>query len=290
MKVVLFCGGFGMRLREYSEAIPKPMVKIGFRPILWHVMKYYAYFGHKDFILCLGWKAQDVKDYFLNYNECLSNDFILSAGGHELQLLSSDIDDWRITFVDTGTRANIGQRLRAVQPHLAGEQTFLANYADGLTDLYLPDLIDLHRRQNASATFLSVKPKQSFHTVVADEHGQVQQVEAIAQADVWMNGGYFVFNTEIFECLQPGEELVEQPFQRLIARRRLATLRYGGFWCCMDTYKEMQTLEDMYTRGESPWELWRQPTPTKDHSLAAVALRGTNHEPRTVDTSPSSPR
>lgn len=261
MKVVLFCGGFGMRLREYSETLPKPMVKIGYRPILWHVMKYYAHFGHKDFILCLGWKSQIIKEYFLNYNECLSNDFVFSSGGQAVRLLNKDIDDWRITFVDTGTQASIGQRLKAVAPHLAGEQTFLANYADGLTDLRLPELIDFHQQRHAVATFLSVKPKQSFHAVVADRNGCVRQIEAIGDADVWMNGGYFVLDQQIFDYLHAGEELVEEPFQRLIARQRLAALRYPGFWCCMDTYKEMQTLEDMYTRGETPWEVWKHPGP-----------------------------
>src|SRR5690242_13738624 len=142
MKVVLFCGGLGMRLREYSETIPKPMVNIGYRPILWHVMKYYAHYGHKEFILCLGYKADMIKNYFLNYNECLSNDFTLSEGGKTLQLLNSDIQDWKITFVDTGVSTNIGQRLKMVEQHLEGEDVFLANYTDGLTDLPLPQLID----------------------------------------------------------------------------------------------------------------------------------------------------
>jgi len=138
MKVVLFCGGLGMRLREYDENLPKPMVPIGYRPILWHVMKYYAHFGHRDFILCLGYRADVVKNYFRNYDECVSNDFVLSNGAKTLELLQSDIKDWRITFVDTGINATIGERLKAVEPHLAGEATFLANYSDGLTDVFLP--------------------------------------------------------------------------------------------------------------------------------------------------------
>src|SRR5258706_5296962 len=141
MKVVLFCGGLGLRLRDVSEEIPKPMVVVGYRPILWHVMKYYAHFGHKDFILCLGYKSEVVKNYFLNYSEALSNDFVLSGGGRDLQLLGKDIEDWRITFVDTGTLSSIGQRLLAVRDHLAGEETFLANYSDGLSDLDLPRMI-----------------------------------------------------------------------------------------------------------------------------------------------------
>jgi glucose-1-phosphate cytidylyltransferase len=258
MKVVLFCGGFGMRLREFSESIPKPMVTIGYRPILWHVMKYYAHFGVKEFILCLGWKADVIKQYFLNYSECLSNDFVLSGGGNDVSLLSSDIDDWKITFVDTGTASNIGQRLKAVQPYLAGEETFLANYADGLTDFHLPSLIDFHHRQNAVASFLSVRPSYSFHTVQASEEGRVRKVQAINHADVWMNGGFFVLNQRIFEYMHPNEELVVEPFNRLIETQRLCTQKYDGFWGCMDTFKEKQMLDDMYARGVTPWELWKQ--------------------------------
>ena len=142
MKVVLFCGGLGTRIREYPEPVPKPMITIGYRPILWHVMKYYAHYGHKDFILCLGYKADAVKNYFLNYDECVSNNFVLSNGGKKLRLMNSDIHDWNITLVDTGISSNIGQRLKAVEPYLEGESMFLANYSDGLTDLPLPEYID----------------------------------------------------------------------------------------------------------------------------------------------------
>ena len=135
MKVVLFCGGLGTRLGELTEDVPKPLVKIGYRPILWHLMKYYAHYGHKDFILCLGYKADKIKDYFLNYNEYISNDFTMSNGGKDIELQKSDIADWKITFVDTGLRANIGQRLKAVEKYLEGEEMFLANYSDGLTNL-----------------------------------------------------------------------------------------------------------------------------------------------------------
>ena len=259
MKVVLFCGGFGMRMREYSESIPKPMVKVGYRPILWHVMKYYAHFGHKNFILCLGWQGSAIKDYFLNYDECVSNDFVLSGGGDKIKLLNRDIDDWTITFVDTGTSSNIGERLKAVEPHLAGESTFLANYTDGLSALPLPSLIDFHQQEQAVASFVSVRPTQSFHSVVAGQQGRVSSIQAIAESGLWMNGGFFVLNHEIFDYLHAGEELVEEPFHRLIRAGRLSSMRYEGFWCCLDTYKEKQTLDDMYTRGESPWELWKLP-------------------------------
>ena len=145
MKVVLFCGGRGLRLREHSEAIPKPMVPIGYRPILWHVMRYYAHFGHRDFILCLGYRGDAIKDYFLHYNEAVSNDFVLSDGGRQIELLSSDIADWRITFADTGLDTTIGERLRRVRHHLEGEEIFLANYGDTLTDAPLDRLVEEFR-------------------------------------------------------------------------------------------------------------------------------------------------
>ena len=189
-------------MREYSETIPKPMVNIGYRPILWHVMNYYAHFGHKDFILCLGHKGNVIKEYFLNYNECTSNDFVLSSGGSHIELLNKDIDDWNITFVDTGIASNIGQRLKAVQHHLAGEETFLANYADGITDLHLPTLIDFYHQHQATAAFVSVRPQNSFHTVTANDDGQVEEVRIISEADIWMNGGYFVMSQDIFDYME----------------------------------------------------------------------------------------
>jgi glucose-1-phosphate cytidylyltransferase len=256
MKVVLFCGGLGMRLREYSEQIPKPMIPIGYRPIVWHLMKYYAHYGHKDFILCLGYKGDAFKNYFLNYNECLSNDFILSQGGREMQLLNSDIQDWRITFVDTGTTSNIGQRLKAVEKHLEGEEVFLANYTDGLTDLPLPEYIDYFHEKRRIASFLCVRPRVSFH-VVSVNNDVVSEIQHMSRADIWMNGGFLILRNDIFKYMKDGEELVEQPFQRLIQQEQLLAYRYNGFWACMDTFKDKQNLDDMYGRGEAPWEVWK---------------------------------
>ncbi len=267
MKVVLFCGGLGMRLREHSESIPKPLVRIGERPILWHLMKYYAHFGHKDFILCLGWKAAEIKQYFINYNEWLSNDFVLSARGREVDLLSTDMDDWSITFVDTGADANVGQRLKAVQPHLQGEETFLANYADGLTDLQLPDLLTKFNAERPVGLFLSVRPRFiKFHTIASSASGLVTCIEQIGESDVWMNGGFFAFDQKIFDYIQDGEELVNEPFERLIADGKLRTLKYDGFWGCMDTFKEKEVLEDLHAHGPAPWELWK-----KQGSLSIVS-------------------
>jgi glucose-1-phosphate cytidylyltransferase len=258
MKVVLFCGGFGMRLKEYSETIPKPLVTIGYRPILWHVMKYYAHYGHRDFILCLGYKADAIKSYFLNYDECLTNDFTLAQGGKELTLLHSDIQDWRITFVDTGATANVGQRLKAVEEHLRDEEIFLANYTDGLSDLPLPPYVDRFVESGKVGGFLCVRPAQTFH-VVSLEGDLVHSIRHVKEAGLWMNGGFFVFRKDIFRYIRAGEELVVEPFQRLIAESQLMAYRYEGFWACMDTFKEKQQLEDLYTAGAAPWEVWKRP-------------------------------
>lgn len=258
MKVVLFCGGFGTRIREQSESTPKPLVKIGYRPIIWHLMKYYDYFGYNDFILCLGYKADDFKNYFLNYVEALSNDFILSAGNNQVQLLNHDLKNWRITFVDTGLHANIGQRLKAVKKHLEGEDVFMANYSDGLTDLYLPKMVDYFNNSNKTACFLSVNPSQSFHIVSLDEKNVVTDISPVQTSNMLINGGFFIFKNDIFKYMKDGEELVLEPFQRLIGMQELISYKHNGFWACMDTFKEKQYLEDLYTQGKAPWEVWKQ--------------------------------
>jgi glucose-1-phosphate cytidylyltransferase len=258
MKVVIFCGGLGMRLREYAENTPKPMVPIGYRPILWHVMKYYAHFGHRDFILCLGYRADVIKDYFLKYDECLSNDFTLAQGGKRLELYHSDIHDWNITFADTGVNSNIGMRLKAVEKYLYGEEMFLANYADGLTDLHLPDMIENFQDQRKTASFISVRPSLSYHVVSADQEGLVSEIREISRSNLRINGGYFAFRNEIFEHIRQGEELVHQPFQRLIEQKKLSAYPYDGYFASMDTFKDKQALDDLYSSGKAPWELWKE--------------------------------
>jgi glucose-1-phosphate cytidylyltransferase len=261
MKVVLFCGGAGMRLRGYADDVPKPMVRIGARPLLWHLMKYYAHFGHKDFILCLGYKGNVIKDYFLNYSEAESNDFVWSRGGARLQFMNRDIDDWTITFVDTGSTATIGERLKAVEPYLRGEDIFLANYGDGLSDLELPDMIEPFQRSNAIGSLLLVQPTASFDIVRVGEGGAVASVSALTQSDIWINGGFFVFRNEIFQYINQGEELVRAPFQRLIERNALLTHKCTGFWQCMDTFKDKQALEEL-NEGRAPWKVWNRLPPS----------------------------
>ncbi len=245
-----------MRMREYSEALPKPMVPIGYRPILWHVMKYYAHYGHKDFILCLGYKADVIKKYFLEYDECVTNDFVLSNGGKNLKLLNSDIHDWNITFVDTGLTSNIGQRLKAVQGHLNGEEMFLANYTDGLSDVPLPAVIDSFKRSENIACFVSVKPRASFHLIDMAPGGVVKSIEHIGKSGARMNGGFMVLRQEVFRYINVGDELVEEPFRRLIGESKLMTYPHDGYWACMDTFKEKQDLEDVFGRGNAPWAVW----------------------------------
>jgi glucose-1-phosphate cytidylyltransferase len=256
MKVVLFCGGLGMRLRDYAENVPKPMVPIGYRPIIWHLMKYYAYFGHKDFVLCLGYRGDMIKHYFLNYEEFVTNDFVLSEGGRRRELLSSDIEDWRITFVDTGQNASIGERLRAVRQHVAGEDVFLANYADGLTNAPLRDQLAHFRTHDRVASFLCVPPNLSYHAVAAAENGVVTGFRDIVDAGVRVNGGFFIFKQAIFDYLRDGEELVVEPFQRLIRDAQLLAYQYDGFWMAVDTAKEKKRVDDLFAAGNAPWEVW----------------------------------
>jgi glucose-1-phosphate cytidylyltransferase len=259
MKVVLFCGGLGMRLREYSDQIPKPMVPIGYRPIIWNIMKYYAYFGHKDFILCLGHKADMIKNYFVNYDETISNDFVFTKGGKNIELLNTDIDDWRITFVDTGINSNIGMRLMAVKDHLRDEEMFLANYSDGLTDLALPDMVEWFAKQkDKTAAFMAYQPTQSFHVVRREQDGLVKSINHIGSSGLYINTGYFILRNDIFDHMEWGDELVNQPFQRLITKSRLVSWEHKGFWASMDTYKDKQTLDEAYAKGKAPWEVWRE--------------------------------
>jgi glucose-1-phosphate cytidylyltransferase len=258
MKVVLFCGGLGTRLREHSDTIPKSLVNVGYRPIMWHLMRYYAHFGHTEFILCLGYRGDMIRDYFLRYSEAMTNDFVLSDGGRKVELLSRDLENWRITFVDTGLHSNIGQRLLRVREYLRDDEMFLANYSDGLSDLPLDRHIEDFRRKNAVASFVSVHPSQSFHTARSGDDGLVAEMGPMNAGDIWINGGFFVLRRDIFDYVQEGEELVDKPFARLIDKKLLATYRYRGFWQAMDTFKDKITFDRMEAQGNCPWMLWQR--------------------------------
>jgi glucose-1-phosphate cytidylyltransferase len=259
MKVVLFCGGQGLRIREHSETIPKPMVTVGYRPILWHVMRYYAHFGMKDFVLCLGYRADAIKDYFLRYSEALSNDFVMADGGRSIELLKSDIHDWRISFIDTGLHASVGQRLKGVESMLGDDDMFLANYGDVLTDAPLPDLVKSFRRSGKLAAFLAVRPTSyTFHLVRFEGRHQVRSVQEVKNADLWLNGGYFMFRREVLDEIGPGEDLVPDVFPRLIERDQVLGYRYDGFWAPMDTLRDLQNLEQLIQSGDMPWAVWQR--------------------------------
>jgi glucose-1-phosphate cytidylyltransferase len=219
-------------------------------------MKYYSYFGHKDFVLCLGYKGDQIKNYFLKYDECLTNDFIFSNGGSTKQLLKRDIDEWTITFVDTGLNANIGQRLRAVQKHVENEDEFLANYSDAVTDLDLSSVISYFHKSGKKGCLITVKPFHSYHLVSTSKSGVVEAIEPLAKSNIRINGGYFIFKKAIFDYIKTGEDLVNEPLQRLIKEKGLIAYNYDGFWASMDTYKDKQQLDDIASKGGSPWEIW----------------------------------
>ena len=260
MKVVLFCGGQGMRIRDHDDAVPKPMVQIGNRPILWHLMKYYAYFGHKEFILCLGYKAEVIKDYFLNYKEWVSNDFVLSDGGRDIRL--AELGHRRLAHHLRRHRDAVDDRRTADggRPYLAGEEMFLANYADGLTDLWLPDQLDAFQASGAIGIFMVVHSPQSFHMARVDDDGTVHRDRAAGRLG----------------------DLVQRRLLRVPPRRSSTTsipatsswssrssdsspsascmaYRYQGFWQAMDTFKDQQALEARHQQGEAPWQVWRRP-------------------------------
>jgi glucose-1-phosphate cytidylyltransferase len=258
MKVVLFCGGLGTRLREHSDTIPKPLVNLGVRPIIWHLMRYYAHYGHTEFILCLGYRGEMIREYFLNYNECLSNDFVISDGGRVVQPLQRDMDGWRITFVDTGLHSNIAERLMKVRKYLGEDEEFMANYSDAVTDLPLDRHIAQFRAKRSVASIVATRTAQSFHCVQAEEDGTVASIGRISDTEFWINAGFFCLRREIFDYIQPGDELVEQPFQRLIEQRKLSVYRYSGFWQQMDTLRDKIILDRLEGKGNCPWMVWKR--------------------------------
>jgi glucose-1-phosphate cytidylyltransferase len=272
MKVVIFCGGYGVRMGEETRRIPKPMIEIGGRPILWHIMRYYSMWGHDEFILCLGYKSEVVKQFFLSYNGALLNDFVLDrdADSTKLELLSRDLDKWRVTFVDTGLNATIGERLKAVESYLGDDEMFLATYGDGLTDAPLPHVIEAFEGSGKMAQFLSVRPQFNAHMVSTDEAGNVLAVKDLSTSNIRINGGFMVLRREVLDLIEPGDELVEETFEKLIARRELVAYPYEGFFGPMDTIKDRQRLETLNDSGEAPW---RRLSPSRLASeLDAVAL------------------
>ena len=240
MKVVLFCGGRGLRMRQStSDTRPKPIQLIGRRPLLWHVMRYYAHFGHTEFILCLGYGAQSIMDYFDSHPDL--------------------VGDWRINFVRSGVDTPIGERLRRVRHHVEGDELFLANYADVVTDAPLDHMIAKFRSSGAAASLLAVPPPVSFHCVEVGADGMVSQLQAASQLPMWVNGGYFVLTPEIFDHLPEGGDLVQDCCTSLAEEGRLLAQPFTGFWRSVDTVKERIELDAQWRSGAAPWALWNLP-------------------------------
>jgi glucose-1-phosphate cytidylyltransferase len=244
MKVVLFCGGFGMRMgsffqnkARFFENSPKPMLLIGNRPILWHLMKYYAHFGHRDFILCLGYKADIIKEYFKANNDYFA--------------------DWNIQLVDTGLNTKIGQRLFSVKDLLQNDDVFMVNYTDGLSDVDLNAYLDYFIKHDKVASLLSVKAPLGFHHVISNKNGIVENInDGLGNYDLRINAGFFIFKNEFFNYFKDGEELVDEPFERLIRQGQLISYMYDGFWKNIDNYKDKIEIDEMYEKNNSPWILW----------------------------------
>ena len=257
MKVVIFCGGLGTRLREETEFRPKPMVPIGERPILWHIMKTYARYGHKEFILCLGYKGEVIKEYFRNYHWNTS-DVTLSLGPRpDINYLNQhDEEDWVVTMIDTGQATQTGGRLKRILPFIK-DDNFLLTYGDGVTDSDINKSIAFHKQQQKILTITAVHPASRFGDL--EIRGTIVSAfkEKVEKQASFINGGFFVVNKKIGNYLTDDTCVFEQePLNRLASEEQIVAYLHGGFWQCMDTYREQQLLTAMWNSGKAPWKVW----------------------------------
>ncbi len=259
MKVAILCGGKGTRLQEKTESIPKPLIEIGGRPILWHIMKIYSHYGFNDFVLLLGYKGDKIKEYFVDGDRWRRHNFTLStAPGCEpkLELLNQDADDWRITFLDTGLETNTGGRIKKAEPYIDGD-SFLVTYGDGVADIDIPELVRTHHRHGKSATVTAVTPLSQFGIMRLNGDGAVREFMEKPRMKDWVNGGFFVFNRDVFDYLQEDSVLEREPLQRLAEADRIRAYQHSGFWACMDTYKDAVTLDNLWNTKQARWKLWK---------------------------------
>ena len=257
MKVVILCGGQGTRLREETEFRPKPLVEVGGRPILWHIMKSYAHAGFRDFILCLGYKGNMIKEYFLNY-EAMNNDFTVCLGtGHRIQYHEAhEEQDFHVTLADTGPESMTGGRLKRVQKYI-GDEPFLLTYGDGVADVDLNTLIKFHQDHGRTATVTTVRPVSRYGILELTEKFAVRQFIEKPQIDGWASAGFFVFQPGIFDLLTGDDCILEQdPLARLAERGDLMAYQHEGFFFAMDTYREYKYLNDLWAAGKAPWKSW----------------------------------
>lgn len=260
MKVVILCGGFGTRIRDVTEDIPKPMIPIGGYPILWHIMKYYAHWGHKDFILCLGYKGYMIKDFFLNY-EAYTKDLTISIGSRSSVQYhdGKESDDWTITLAETGRNAMTGARVKRVKKYLQGEENFMLTYGDGVSNVDLDALVDFHKSHGKILTVTGVRPPGRFGEMMIGDSGQVRAFNEKPQASGgWINGGFFVCRQELFDYLSDREDLVfeREPINKLVKDGQMMVYEHDGFWYPMDTSREYILLNGYFERGEAPWMIW----------------------------------
>ncbi|HZQ78247.1 MAG TPA: glucose-1-phosphate cytidylyltransferase [Acidimicrobiia bacterium] len=256
MKAVILAGGLGTRLREETEYRPKPMVEIGGKPILWHIMKFYSHYGIRDFIICAGYRGNDIKEYFLNY-DAFNNDFTINlGGGSAIEFHGEHLESrWRVTIVDTGLETNTGGRVKQIERFI-DEDDFLVTYGDGLADVNLPSLVRMHRTHGRVATVTTVQPTTRFGILEVADDGTVLSFREKPRGDDWVSAGFFVFNRRIFDYLQGDLILEQEPLQRLTKDGELMAYRHHGFWQPMDTYREFLLLQDLWNRGERPWKVW----------------------------------
>lgn len=256
MKVVILCGGQGTRMREETEFKPKPLVDVGGRPILWHIMKLYSHFGHRDFVLALGYKGQMIKEYFLNY-EAMNNDFTINLANRRLLTIHDNLrEDWNVTLVDTGIETNTGGRIKRVQPYIEDED-FFCTYGDGVSNIDLDALYRFHKGHGKMATLTGLHPVSKYGVFQHADDQLVTGFKEKPRMDDLVSGGFFVFNRRIFDHLHDNAVLEAEPFERLTQERQLAVYVHEGFWQSMDTYKDALVLNELWTSGKGDWKVWK---------------------------------
>ena len=261
MKTVVLCGGQGTRLREETEYRPKPLVEVGGKPILWHIMKTYAHYGHNDFVLCLGYRGNMIKEYFLNY-EAMNNDFTICLGKtHAVRYdgATHEEQDFNVTLSDTGLETMTGGRLRRVRAYVENDDTFMLTYGDGVADVDIAALLAFHKSHGKLATVTTVRPVSRFGILNIDEQGGVQNFVEKPQIDGWASCGYFVLDRKALDYLEPGDDCVfeQKPLERLAADGQLVAYRHEGFFFAMDTFREYQYLNDLWAKDKAPWKVWK---------------------------------
>lgn len=259
MKTVILCGGQGTRLREETEYRPKPLVEVGGRPILWHILKTYSHYGHRDFVLCLGYRGNMIKDYFLSY-EAMTNDFTICLGAqHAIQYHGAHNEqDFHVTLADTGMNAMTGSRVKQIERYIGDDDTFMVTYGDGIADIDIGALLDFHRSHDRIATVTSVRPISRYGLLDFDTRQQVLRFAEKPNDDGWISAGYFVFNRRVFDYLSddPATVLERGPLERLTQEGQLMAFRHEGFFFAMDTYREYLYLNELWDSGQAPWKVW----------------------------------